>query len=118
MSAGINNEQIVKTEEFCLTALSKNIMASLELGVRASEQATSVMSMASMVHAALEGGDMSKGLLVSTSHAADALSHKHLVREYIATKDDIIIRQYLVDCPATTAKPYTLSVPKKGETYH
>lgn len=118
MSAEINNEKIVKTEEFCLTALSKNIMASLELGIRASEQATSVMSMASMVHAALEGGDMSKGLLVSTAHAADALSHKHLVREYVATNDDIIIRQYLVDCPTSTARQHTLSAPKKGETYH
>lgn len=92
-------ERIIKTEEYCITSLSNNVNHAMQCGVRASEQATNIIAIASTVAAALEKGDMSKGLLISVNNAQKDIAKKHLVREYIVSGDDIIIRQFLSDCP-------------------
>ena len=90
-------EVVLKTETYCLDSLRGNIEHAGRCGV-SSDDARFIMYIAMLVLSALEKGDMSRGLLLSVENTDKDSRGKHLIREYIASGKDIIIRLFLDKC--------------------
>lgn len=98
MSALVDVRDILHTEEYCLRAVAHVASLGHQSGVPV-PSAGSVLNLALLLNAALFQKQDSLHMIVTSKDSANGLMQKHLVREYVAEDGEIVIRNFLTQCP-------------------